>query len=113
MGRIFEQFIGLELLRFAHAKGRGTKIRFWRDPDGPEVDWVIDKDGAYTPLEVKLTAHPAPGDIKHTEVFLSEYKTAKQGFIVCQVPRKLKLSERVFALPWQAISEVLAGEAEN
>ena len=113
MGRIFEQFIGLELLRFAHTKGRGIKIRFWRDPDGPEVDWIIDKDGAYTPLEVKLTTHPAPGDIKHLEVFLSEYRTAKQGFIICQVPRKLKLSERVFALPWQAISEVLAGVGEN
>jgi len=113
MGRIFEQFIGLELLRFAHAKGRGIKIRFWRDPDGPGVDWIIDKDGAYTPLEVKLTANPASGDIRHLEVFLSEYKTAKQGFLVCQVSRKLKLSERVFALPWQAIGEVLTGEAGN
>ena len=67
----------------------------------------------YIPLEVKLTANPAPGDIKHLEVFLSEYKSAKQGFLVCQVPRKLKLSERVFALPWQAIGEVLAGVGEN
>src|SRR3989338_2588173 len=113
MGRIFEQFIGLELLRFAHTKGRGIKIRFWRDPDGPEVDWVIDKDGAYTPLEVKLTTHPAPGDIKHLEVFLSEYRTAKQGFIICQVQRKLKLSKRVLALPWQAIGEVFAGATRN
>ncbi|MEK6564114.1 MAG: ATP-binding protein [Candidatus Omnitrophota bacterium] len=107
MGRIFEQFVGLELLRSAHTKGRGIKIRFWRDPDGPEVDWIIDKDGAYTPIEVKLTASPGICDIRHLEVFLSEYKTAKHGFLVCQVSRKLKLSERVFALPWHEISEVL------
>ncbi len=110
MGMIFEQFIGLELLRFAHAKGHGTKIKFWRDPDGPEVDWIIDEDGAYIPLEVKLTANPAISDIRHLEVFLSEYKTAKQGFLVCQVPRRLRLSERVFALPWQEISEVITGK---
>lgn len=107
MGLIFEQFIGLELLRFAHVGGRGIKIRFWRDPDGPEVDWVIDNDGAYTPLEVKLTSNPASADIRHLEIFLSEYKTAKQGFLICQVSRKLKLSEKVLAIPWQEIGEIL------
>jgi predicted AAA+ superfamily ATPase len=107
MGRLFEQFIGLELLRSAHIKGRGTKIRFWRDPDGPEVDWVVDENGIYTPLEVKWTENPAMSDIRHLEVFLSEYKSAKSGFLICQVPRKAKLSEKVTALPWQSIDEVL------
>lgn len=107
VGALFEQFIGLELLRSAHIKSHGAKIRFWRDPDGPEVDWVVDKDGVYTPIEVKLTGNPAAGDIRHLEVFLSEYKTAKAGFLVCQVPRKVKMSEKVFALPWQSIDEVI------
>ena len=107
MGMLFEQFIGLELLRSAHIKGGGVKIRFWRDPDGPEVDWVIDEDGAYTPLEVKWTENPGRSDIRHLEVFLSEYKSAKQGFLICQVPRKTKLSERIFALPWQSINDVI------
>lgn len=106
MGLLFEQFIGLELLRSVHTKGRGAKIRFWRDPDGPEVDWVVDEQDVYTPLEVKLTGNPALSDIRHLEVFLSEYKSAKAGFLICQVPRKTKLSEKVFALPWQSIDEI-------
>jgi predicted AAA+ superfamily ATPase len=107
MGMLFEQFIGLELLRSAHIKGRSTKIRFWRDPDGPEVDWVVDEDGVYTPLEVKWTENPTRSDIRHLEVFLSEYKSANAGFLICQVPRKTKLSEKVSALPWQSIHEVV------
>jgi predicted AAA+ superfamily ATPase len=107
MGRLFEQFIGLELTRSAHVRGHGIKIKFWRDPDGPEVDWVIDEDGVYTPLEVKWTESPEPGDIRHLEIFLSEYKSSKSGFIVCRVPRKARLSKRVFALPWQDIDEIL------
>lgn len=107
MGMLFEQFIGLELLRSVHIKGRGAKIRFWRDPDGPEVDWVVDENGIYTPMEVKWTENPAMSDIRHLEVFLSEYKSAKSGFLICQVPRKAKLSEKVTALPWQSIDEVL------
>ena len=106
MGLIFEQFIGLELLRSAHTNGKGGKLRFWRDPDGPEVDWVIDADGVYTPIEVKWTENPASADIRHLEVFLSEYKTAGTGYLVCRVPRKVKLSDRIFAIPWQSIDEI-------
>jgi predicted AAA+ superfamily ATPase len=107
LGKIFEQFIGLELLRSVHIQGHKMKVKFWRDPDGPEVDWVIDEEGVYTPLEDKLTENHTHNDISHLEIFLSEYKSAKQGFLVCQVPRKVKLSNKVFALPWQAIDEIL------
>ena len=107
MGQIFEQFVGLELLRSVHTKGHGVKIRFWRDPDGPEVDWVIDRDAVYTPLEVKWTENPSRGDIRHLEVFLSEYKSAKVGYLVCQVPRKAALSDRIVAIPWQSIDEIV------
>lgn len=106
MGKIFEQFVGLELLKCAHTTSPAARIRFWRDPDGPEVDWVIDNNGAYTPVEVKLSDNPAAGDVRYLEVFLSEYPTAKNGYLVCRIPRKAKLSDRVFAVPWQSINEV-------
>lgn len=105
-GRLFEQFVGLELLRSAHAAGPGVAIRFWRDPDGPEVDWVIEVGGRYTPIEVKWTERPAPGDIRHLELFLSEYSSAVAGYLVCRVPRPVKLSRRVTALPWHTIGEL-------
>jgi len=107
LGRIFEQFVGLELLRSAHARGQGVKIRFWRDPDGPEVDWVIDTNGVYIPIEVKLTENPTLGDIRHLEVFLSEYKSAKIGYLICQVPRRAHLSDRVIAMPWSSMGEIV------
>lgn len=105
LGRIFEQFVGLELLRSARAVSPAPKIRFWRDPDGPEVDWVVDRNGVLTPVEVKWTDNPTPADIRHLEVFLSEYPAAMTGYLVCRVPRKAKLSSRVFALPWQSVFE--------
>ena len=107
LGRLFEQFVGLELLRSAHAKSQTVRIRFWRDPDGPEVDWIIDKDGIYTPVEVKWTENPAPADIRHLKVFLSEYPSAEAGYLVCQVPRRTKLGDKIFALPWQSVDELI------
>ena len=107
MGRIFEQFVGLELLRCTHLNSSTTRIRFWRDPDGPEVDWIVDKNGAYTPVEVKWTGNPTASDIRYLEVFLSEYSSAEAGYLVCQIPRKIKLSDRVFALPWQLVGDLI------
>jgi len=71
------------------------------------VDWVIDEEGVYTPVEVKWTQAPRVSDIRHLEVFLAEYPSARTGYVVCHVPRKAKLSPRVFALPWQAIDELI------
>lgn len=107
MGKIFEQFIGLELLRCAHTVNPIARIHFWRDPNGPEVDWIIDKNGAYTPVEVKWTENPTINDIRYLEVFLSEYSSAETGYLICQIPRKAKLSARVFAIPWQDINKLI------
>lgn len=106
-GRLFEQFIGLELLRCARLSDKNIQLRFWRDPDGPEVDWVIDAENAYTPVEVKWTESPSSKDVKHLQVFLSEYKTSKTAYLVCQTPRRVKLADRVFALPWQEIDRLV------
>lgn len=107
MGDLFEQFIGLELIRSARLSDHKIHIRFWRDPDGPEVDWVIEKEGRTLPLEVKWTESPAPADIRHLETFLSEYPSAKSGYLVCRALRNAKLSDRVTAIPWKNVDELI------
>ena len=102
-GRLFEQFVGLELIRCSRLSEKKARVLFWRDPDGPEVDWVVEREGHYTPIEVKWTDNPLPKNIRHLQTFLSEYPSAGEGYLVCQVPRKAKLGEGVFALPWQEV----------
>lgn len=102
-GRLFEQWVGLELIRCARLSEKKVRVLFWRDPDGPEVDWVVEKEGHYTPVEVKWTDNPLPKDTRHLRTFLSEYPSAGVGYVVCQVPRKAKLGEGIFALPWQEV----------
>jgi predicted AAA+ superfamily ATPase len=78
-------------------------VRYWRVPEGPEVDWVIEHEGRFVAVEVKWTDRPRPGDARHLEKFLSEYASAVAGFIVCQTPRPLEITERVMAVPWQSL----------
>lgn len=111
-GQLFEQFVGLELLRLIRTQRRSLKLRFWRDPDGPEVDWVLDSDGLYIPIEVKWTDAPDAGDTRHLKCFMAEYRTPGRGFVVCRVPRRTRISDQVTALPWQTFLDdiVAAGQ---
>ena len=107
LGLLFEQYIGLELIRLAKLNYERDKIYFWRDANGPEVDWVVAKADQLIPIEVKWTNNPTLYDARHLQVFCNETKNARHGFIVCQVPHKLKLADKIFALPWQEIAEIV------
>ncbi|MBI4698528.1 MAG: ATP-binding protein [Nitrospirae bacterium] len=107
MGNLFEQFIGLELVRCSRLTG--AKVHFWRDPDGPEVDWVIESEGKYIPIEVKYKEAPTVRDSRHLKVFLSEYKNADIGYVVCRTPRRFKIDEQVTAVPWMELDRLVIG----
>ena len=108
LGQLFEQLVGLELIRASRISGPETSVRFWRDPDGPEVDWVVERSGVFIPVETKWSDVPNSRDIRHVELFLDEYRESSRGFLVCRAPRPVKLSARVTALPWQDIPSILS-----
>jgi uncharacterized protein len=106
-GKLFEQYVGLEILTGLSLKKPLSKLRYWRSPDGPEVDWVIEADGKLIPIEVKLTERPRPKHLSHLKLFLSEYDNVDMAYIVCQVDRKIQLDDRITALPWQQFFDAL------
>lgn len=103
-GHLFEQWVGLQLLR--RLRTAGGRLRFWRDLNGPEVDWLIERDDELVPIEVKWADSPRPQDARHLQVFLSEYPEAKRAYIVCRTPRPLQLAPRVVAIPWHDLAQV-------
>ena len=107
MGALFEQFVGLELLRAARQAGAPLHLRFWRDPDGPEADWVLVSESRWLPVEVKWSDAPAAREARHLETFLSEYPKAKEAVVVCRTPKPFKLGAKVTAVPWQEIPTLI------
>ena len=106
MWHLFEQYVGLELIRMSRLAQQRFSVKYWRDAAGLEVDWVIETEGRYIPIEVKSTHLPTLQDAKHLQIFLNEYKQAKKGFIICQTPHPMKISDKIYALPWNRMSEV-------
>jgi predicted AAA+ superfamily ATPase len=108
LGSLFEQFIGLELIRWARLHPLKTSVHFWRDPSGPEVDWLLKRNQSLLPIEVKWTDNPSLRDAKHLELFLSEYPSATKGYVVCQVSRPQMLSESIEAISWRDLVQRLS-----
>jgi predicted AAA+ superfamily ATPase len=106
MGELFEQFVGLELVRLCRTHLPRARVRFWRDPDGPEVDWVVEHRGHYLPIEAKLSERPTERQTRHLRVFMKEYG-ARRGLVVSTAPRRMVVGEGVSAVPWQALPSIL------
>ncbi len=74
---------------------------------GPRSIGFIERQGGYTPIEGKWTDTPSGHDARHLDVFLLEYPSAREGFVICRVPRTTWLSARIRAIPWQDLPRVL------
>jgi len=107
LAALFEQFVGLELCRLIQQYDIPARLLFWRSHDGPEIDFVIDINGTYTPIEVKWSAKPNQADIKHILTFRQEYKVGGASYVVCRCDLPQLLAEDVFAMPWQELPNLI------
>ena len=101
---MLEHWVALELIHRAKYQGRGVDVRFWRTASGAEVDFVWVCPEQDIPIEVKWTENPRPADARHIETFLDLHPDrATKGFVVCRVPRRQQLTDRVVAIPWSEL----------
>jgi len=107
MGNLFEQFIGLELLKILRIKQPSAKLRYWRDHAGPEVDYVIENNKVYTPIEIKWSETPTIKDARHLVKFMDEYHCTAHAYIICRATKPLLLSPKIIALPWQELPTII------
>jgi len=99
-GPVFEQWVGIELWKRLKYLGTG-RLHYFRTKGGAEVDFIIERNNALTPVEVKWTEKPTMQDARHLLAFVDEHpKSAKQGFIVCRCRHPLRLHDKIIALPW-------------
>ena len=92
-GGFFEQWVGIELWKRLQYLGEG-KLYHLRTKDGAEVDFIIERGGSLTPIEVKWSENPTIQDSRHLLSFLDEHpKQTKQGYIVCRCSRPMQLPD--------------------
>jgi predicted AAA+ superfamily ATPase len=99
-GPVFEQWVGIELWKRLKYLGAG-KLHYLRTKAGAEVDFIIERESQFTPVEVKWTDNPSLSDARHLLTFLGEHpKQAAHGYVVCRCQAPLRLHDKITALPW-------------
>jgi predicted AAA+ superfamily ATPase len=106
-GELFEHWVGNEIIKWIRLNSRKAKLYYWRDNDGPEVDWLLEQDNRLLPIEVKLSSNPGKSAIKHIQVFQNEYPSAKTGLVICTTEIKYKLDKTIDAIPYQDLHKYL------
>lgn len=106
LGKLFEQFVGLELLNRGQLINPRLSLHYWRDANGPEVDWILNHHETLIPFEIKWGVAPKAKDIKHITTFCKEYHLDK-GYLICRCSNILKLSEKIYAFPWQQLDRLV------
>ena len=108
-GHLFEQFIGLELLKLTQYCTPKPQLYFWRDRNGIEVDYILKMNQKLIPIEVKWTEYPTVSDCRHLNLFLDEYNVS-QGYIVSRIPHRISLTDRIDALPFHQLASLLGSD---
>lgn len=107
LGELFEQFIGLEILKLIRLYAPLAKLNYWRDHSGPEVDYLIVINRQYIPIEVKWSDNPNSDDCKHLEKFMAEYHCITPAYIICRIENPRLIKDNILAIGWQEFDKII------
>ena len=101
-GRFLEEWVGIEIWKRLQYLGQG-RLSYFRTKDGAEVDFIVEMGPRLLPIEVKWTERPSARDATAILRFMRDHPRAKEGYIICRVPRPARISGPVVALPWHQL----------
>jgi len=103
-GAIMETAALSEIVKALVHRGMDPQVHFWRTAAGAEVDIVVEWAGKLVPLEVKLSATPAPAMARGIEAFCAALpKRSVAGFVVHPGEIRLPLGPHASALPFASL----------
>jgi predicted AAA+ superfamily ATPase len=100
-GAHLENLVLQDLLAWRDARLEPAEVMYWRTASGEEVDIVIEAGDSLLPIEIKATARPRLGDVKHLLSFRTEYgKKARAGLLLHTGSQIEWLAPDILAAPW-------------
>jgi len=102
-GELFEQWVGQELWKRLGYLNKG-RLFHYRTKGGAEIDFILEIDNRFIPVEVKWTEHPSESDARHMLTFMRDVpRKTTEGYIICRCSRPMQILENVRALPYWCI----------
>jgi predicted AAA+ superfamily ATPase len=107
-GAVFENWVLTEILKAWHHRGEEPPVFFWRDTEGHEVDFVIQRGGHLHPVEVKAGRTVQPDFFQGIRYLGQQDETIATGLVVYGGDNRQSRGGMA-AVPWQKLSAALDG----
>lgn len=109
-GALFESAVMAEIRKMMVLEPVQPAFYHWRTHAGAEIDILLERDGCFFPIEVKLTTNPSRKDTSGFRAFRETYPTLKTAPGLVITPGHagtghalMKISEHDYAISWQAV----------
>ncbi len=101
---LFETFVAGELRKQMALLSPPPKLYHWRSNDSAEVDFLLERDGRFFPIEVKAKRRPTRVDTRGLQAFRAAHPQLKiaPGLVVAPTEAMDRLNEDDIAIPWDA-----------
>jgi predicted AAA+ superfamily ATPase len=97
-----------EILKDWHHRGEEPPVFFWRDTDGHEVDFVLQRAGRLHPVEVKARRTVQPDFLQGIRYLGAQDESVGAGLVVYGGDSR-QTRGGMTAVPWQKLSAALDG----
>ena len=101
-GAFFETFIAGELRKQMSLLSPQPRLHHWRTSAGAEVDFLLEANGRFFPIEVKARTRISRADTRGIRALRETYPALDiaPGLVIAPCARMERISETDFALPW-------------
>lgn len=101
-GALFETAVAAELRKQCSFLSPKPNIYHWRSYSGAEVDFILEYNGVFYPIEARAKSHPSRGDTTGISAFRKKHPNLeiKNGLVLAPTEKVLQLSDLDYAMPW-------------
>lgn len=101
-GPLFETYMAGELRKQMALLSPPPKLYHWRSAGGAEVDFLLERDGLFVPIEVKAKSRPTRVDASGLRAFRAAHPHLRiaPGLVIAPTQSIEQLSEHDYAIPW-------------
>ncbi len=103
-GPLFETAVVAEINKLSESLIVRPMLHHWRSHGGAEVDALMERDGVFYPIEVKLGSRPSRQDARGVDAFRETYPKLEvaPGLVIAPTGQMAKLCDGAYALPWDS-----------
>ena len=105
-GGIFENLVIAEFKKIKFEYSITSKLYFYRDSNGIEVDLLIDKGSKVLPIEIKSANDFSKSFLNNLRLLQGDKVVSDEGFVVYAGEKVLKVKNNT-VLPWNALDKIL------